>query len=96
MARCEVELTESFFQAQEKMADVARAQVAAVIQSLEENCDFQADEAEYIIQVSRYITACEHVQGWGWSILWYLEDGNKIVVRAERSIRIQLMPKTSG
>jgi hypothetical protein len=96
VARCDVELTESFFQAQESMSPAACEQVAVVIRTLEEECDFKADEAEFIIEVSRYVTACEHVQGWGWAIFWYREDGDKIVVKAERSVRDRLMPKTNS
>lgn len=57
MARCDVELGESYYEALQNMNEAARGQVAVVIRSLEENCTFQGDEAEFIIQVSRYITA---------------------------------------
>jgi hypothetical protein len=92
MANCKVVLEDSFKRALVQMPESARDQVAVVIQSLEHECKFEPDPAEYILQVSHSITACEHVEGWGWSVFWYVQDG-VIVVNAERSTRIRLVAK---
>jgi hypothetical protein len=93
MANCTVVLEDSFKRALVQMPESVREQVAVVIQSLEQKCKFEPDPAEYILEVHLYISACEHVEGWGWSVFWYAEDG-VIVVNAERSIRSQLIPKS--
>ena len=92
MASCRVVLEDSFKRALVQMPDSARDQVAVVIQSLEQKCKFEPDPAEYILEVHLYISACEHVEGWGWSVFWYQED-DVIVVNAAESTRIRLLPK---
>lgn len=91
MANCKVVLEDSFKRALVEMSERAKDQVAVVIKSLSENCKFEPDPAEYILQVNQYISACEHVEGWGWSVLWYREDG-VLVVNAAKSMRIALRP----
>jgi hypothetical protein len=93
MANCTVVLEDSFKRALLEMPERVRDQVAVVIRSLEQKCKFEPDPAEYILQVHLYISACEHVEGWGWSVLWYREE-SVIVVNAERSIRSPLIPKS--
>ena len=66
---CEVELTDSFKEALAAMPERAQDQVARVVQALISDCGFRADEAEFILAVSQYVTACEHVEGWGWRLL---------------------------
>jgi hypothetical protein len=92
MATCRVDLEDSFKRALAQMPERAKDQVAVVIQSLEQKCKFEPDESEYILQLDRYITACEHVEGWGWSVFWYQED-DVIVVNAAPSTRIRLIAK---
>jgi hypothetical protein len=65
MATCRVDLEDSFKRALVQMPERAKDQVAVVIQSLEQKCKFEPDESEYILQLDRYVTACEHVEGWG-------------------------------
>jgi hypothetical protein len=74
------------------MSEPARDQVAVVIQALERDCEFNSDAEEYILEVSPYVVACEHVQGWGWTVFWYREEGS-IIVQAEPSVRVVLKPK---
>jgi len=92
MAHCKVVLEDSFKRALVQLPARARDQIAVVIRSLEQECEFNPDPAEYILQVNQYISFCEHVEGWGWSVSWYQEDG-VIVVNAERSSRIPLIGK---
>ena len=92
MAHCKVVLEDSFKRALVQLPARVRDQIAVVIRSLEQECEFNPDPAEYILQVIQYISFCEHVEGWGWSVSWYQEDG-VIVVNAERSSRIQLIGK---
>ncbi len=93
MANCEVVLESSFEEALLQMTEVSQDQVAAVIEALTQNCKFEGDEEQYILQESQYVTACEHVDGWGWSVWWYLQDG-VIFVNADVSKRVRLMPKS--
>jgi hypothetical protein len=74
------------------MPEVSQDQVAVVIEALTRDCKFEPDEEKYILEEWQYVTACEHVDGWGWSVWWYLEDG-VIYVNAEVSKRVRLMPK---
>ena len=74
------------------MIESARDQVAVVIQALERDCEFNPDPEQYVLETSHYVVACEHVQGWGWTVFWYREEGS-IVVQAEPSVRIRLKPK---
>jgi hypothetical protein len=92
MAHCKVVLEDSFKRALVQLPARVRDQIAVVIRSLEQECEFNPDPAEYILQVNQYISFCEHVEGWGWSVSWYQEDG-VIVVNAERSSRIPLIGK---
>ena len=94
MAHCEVVLEDSFKLALGEMPEKVRDQVAVVIRSLEQECGFDPDPALYILEIHQYVTACEHVAGWGWSVFWYQEDA-VIVVNAERSTRIPLIPNST-
>jgi hypothetical protein len=60
---------------------------------LERDGEFKPDPEEYILQTSDYVVACEHVEGWGWSVFWYREDDGVIFVQAEPTVRVQLKPK---
>ncbi len=93
MANCKVILENSFKLALVQMPERAQDQVAVVIRALE-MCEFEPDPAEYILQVHQYVSACEHVEGWGWSLSWYMEDGS-IYVNAAPSTRIRLWPKAN-
>ena len=93
MASCKVVLLDSFERALAQMPERARDQVAIVIQALERDCEFKPDPDEYILQTSNYVVACEHVEGWGWSLGWYREDDGVIFVEAAQSVRVQLKPK---
>jgi hypothetical protein len=72
--------------------ELLQGQVATVIQSLEWDCEFKPDPEQYIIEISEHVTACEHVEGWGWSLFWYRE-GDVIFVQAAPSVRVTLKPK---
>jgi len=76
----------------EQITEAAQGQVAVVIRSLEQECKFDRDDEEYIVERAPYVTTCQHVQDWGWTIYWYLEDG-AIHVKAEGSKRSRLMPR---
>ncbi len=93
MADCEVVLESSFEEALLQMTEVSQDQVAVVIEALTRDCKFVPDEEEYILQESPYVMACEHVDGWGWSVWWFLQDG-VIYVNATESKRVRLMPKS--
>ncbi len=93
MARCKVVLEDSFKRALVQLPERAQDQVAVVIQSLENECRFDPDPAQYILQVAKYISFCEHVEGWGYSISWYQEAG-VLVVNAAPSTRIQLVARS--
>jgi len=80
---------DSFKRALVQLPEWAQDQIAVVIQSLENECGFDPDPAQYILQVEKYISFCEHVEGWGHSISWYQEAG-VIVVNAAPSSRISL------
>jgi len=75
------------------MTEVAQGQVALVIGALERECKFHRDDddEEYIVKTAPYVTSCQHVHDWGWTIYWYLEDGT-LHVNAEESQRVRLMP----
>lgn len=92
MANCKVVLLPSFEQALAQIPELSQDQVATVIQSLEWDCEFNPDPAQYILEISEFVTACEHVEGWGWNLFWYRE-GNVIYVLAAPSTRITLKPK---
>ena len=94
MATCRVDLEDSFKRALVQMSERAKDQVAVVIQSLEQKCKFEPDESEYILQLDKYITACEHIEGWVGACFWYQEDG-VIVVNAAPSTRIRLIGKSA-
>jgi hypothetical protein len=92
MANCKVVLLPSFEQALAQIPELSQDQVATVIQSLEWDCEFKPEPEQYIIETSEHVTACEHVEGWGWSLFWYRE-GDVIFVQAAPSIRVTLKPK---
>jgi hypothetical protein len=75
------------------MPERSQDQLAVVIQALERDGEFKPDPEEYILQTSDYVVACEHVEGWGWSVFWYREDDGVIFVQAEPTVRVQLKPK---
>jgi hypothetical protein len=95
MARCKVVLDDSFKRELVQLSERAQDQVAIIIQSLENDCGFDPDPADYILQVEKYISFCEHVEGWGCSISWYQEAG-VIVVNAAPSTRIQLVARSDN
>ncbi len=92
MANCKVVLLSSFEQALAQIPEISQAQLASVIQALEWDCAFNADPEQYILEINDYVTACEHVDGWGWSLFWYRE-GDVIYVQAAPSVRVPLQPK---
>jgi hypothetical protein len=93
MASCKVVLLDSFHRALAPMPERSQDQLAVVIQALERDGEFKPDPEEYILQTSDYVVACEHVEGWGWSVFWYREDDGVIFVQAEPTVRVQLKPK---
>jgi hypothetical protein len=86
MATCRVDLEDSFKRALAQMQERAKDQVAVVIQSLEQKCKFEPDQSEYILQLDRYITACEHVEGWGWERI--LVPGRRCNRRERRTVNL--------
>ena len=92
MAKCKVILLPSFELALAQIPELLQDQLATVIQALEWDCVFRPDPERYILEISEHVTACEHVDGWGWSLFWYRE-GDVIYVQAVPSIRITLKPK---
>jgi len=95
MANCKVVLLPSFEQALAQIPEHSQDQLATVIQALEWDCEFNPDPEQYILEISEHVVACEHVEGWGWSLFWYRE-GDVIFVQAAPSVRIQLKPKIPG
>ncbi len=91
MAGCKVVLRKSFEQALGEMTERARDQVAVIILALQQNCKFEPPE-DYILEIAPHLFACEHVEEWGWSVSWYLEDDGVIYVLAAPSTRLQLRP----
>src|SRR5208337_5380657 len=73
MANCKVVLLPSFEQALAQIPEHSQDQLATVIQALEWDCEFNPDPEQYILEISEHVVACEHVEGWGWSLFWYRE-----------------------